>query len=231
MRTRRKEIREDLDRIRTYVAPAAKSDNNRQPNSNRIPALYYPDALEAMLRTTKKQVETVIDNIQLSGSEHHLSLQVYKEIVNQINSKLEIYARHKNPFFLISIDTDAFVGKMKFASEYDNNNNNKQTEKEKELFETAMRMDVIRNNGAEIFVRNSLSKLSYEMLIIAIPTIIFTAIISSVSDVSNTLYLRLLYATGMAAVALPFLVLFVRIMPILQLMTGSSSYMEEQFMK
>jgi hypothetical protein len=228
MRTRRKDMKEDLDKVKTYLAPAAKMDHNRQPDSNHIPALYYPDALEAMLRATKKQVETVISNIQLSGSEHHLSLQVYKEIINQINSKLETYTRHKNPFFLISIDTDAFVGKMKFASEYDNN---KQTEREKELFETAMSLNVIRNNGVEIFIRSSLSKLSYEMLIFAIPTIIFIAIISTVSDSSNTLYLRLLFATGMAAVALPFLLLFVRIMPILQLMTGSSSYMDEQFMK
>ncbi len=157
-----------------------------------------------------------------------MSLQVYKEIVNQINSKLETYMRHKNPFFLISIDTVAFVGEMKFASEYDNN---KQTEREKELFDTAMRLDVIRNIGVEIFIRNSLSKLSYEMLILAIPTIIFTAIISTVSDGSDTLYLRLLFATGMAAVALPFLLLFARTMPILQLMTGSSSYMDEQLMK
>jgi hypothetical protein len=120
-----------------------------------------------------------------------------------------------------------FVGEMKFASQYDN----KQTEREKELFDTAMRLDVIRNIGVEIFIRNSLSKLSYEMLILAIPTIIFTAIISTFSDGSNTLYLRLLFATGMAAVALPFLLLFVRTMPILQLMTGSSSYMDEQLMK
>jgi len=230
MQTRRRDIDEDLDRIRTYVAPALERDHNRQPDSNYNPTLYYSDALEGMLRATKKQVEAVINNIQLSGSEHHWSLQVYKEIVNQINSKLETYTRYKNPFFLISIDTNAFVGKMKFASEYDNNNN-KQTEKEKELFETAKRLDVIRNNGVEIFIRNSLSKLSYEMLILAIPTIMFTAIISTVSDGSNTLYLRLLFATGMAAVALPFLLLFVRTMPILQLITGSSSYMEEQFMK
>jgi hypothetical protein len=227
MRTRRKEINEDLDRVRTMLTPALKMDHNRQPDSNYNPTLYYSDALEAMLRATKKQLETVINNIQLSGSKHHWSLQVYKEIVNQINSKLETYTRHKNPFFLISIDTNAFVAKMKFASEYDN----KQIEREKELFETALRLDVIRNIGVEIFIRSSLSKLSYEMLIFAIPIIIFTAIISTVSDGSNTLYLRLLFATGMAVIALPFLLLFVRTMPILQLMTGSSSYMDEQFMK
>jgi hypothetical protein len=228
MRTRRKHINEDLGKVRTMLEPALKMDHTRQPDSNHNPTLYYSDALEAMLKATKKQVETVIKDIQQSGSEHHLSLQVYKEIVNQINSKLETYMRHKNPFFLISIDTDAFVGEMKFASEYDNN---KQTEREKELFDTVMRLDVIRNIGVEIFIRNSLSKLSYEMLIIAIPTIIFTGIISTFSDGSNTLYLRLWLATGMAAVALPFLLLFVRTMPILQLMTGSSSYMDEQLMK
>lgn len=63
------------------------------------------------------------------------------------------------------------------------------------------------------------------MLAFAIPIIAFASIISAISnyELYNALHLRMLFAASMSTVILPFVLFFIRIMPVLQLIQGSSS--------
>lgn len=221
MPTNMERLNRQLDKIADLLQPVLNRKQMGKSHNDYNPALYYPDAMETMMIITKNQAEAILDNISESD-DNRSRLQVYREIINQIDNRIAAYTKHKSPFFLVSISTTAFVEKMRFASL---NLGNEKSEQEEMLFETAKRLQVIRNIGARIFIRNLLTKLSIDMLIYTIPIVIFAAIISAISNYGSydDVSLRILFAVSMAAVALPFILLFIRAMPVLHLIAGSSS--------
>jgi hypothetical protein len=203
------------------LQPALTRKQTGKSSNSHNPALYYPDAMETMMINIKNQTESILNST--SKSDDNLSrLRVYRDIINQIDNSIAAYTKHKSPFFLVSISTTAFVEKMRFASL---NLGSEKTEQEETLFEATKSLHVIRNIGARIFIRNLLTKLSIDMLIFTIPIVIFAAIISAISNYGSydDLFLRILFAVSMAAVALPFVLLFIRSMPVLLLIADSSS--------
>ncbi len=104
-------------------------------------------------------------------------------------------------------------------------NNSANNEKAKEFYETFQKLQILKSIIYGIYMRNTLANLSYEMLASAIPIITFIGIISSISnyesyDVST---IRVLFASSISAAAIPFLLLFIRIIPLLHLIKEAST--------
>jgi len=218
-------LNSQLDKIANLLQPALGRNSDAAGPSGHDdrggkPALYYTDALEALMNDTREKTDSLAQNGQKTKSNDDNNDQnVYKKFIGHIDCKLEMYRKHKSAFFLVSISTTAFVQHLRFAPHFNKSN---QTE---DLFETAKRLHVMRNIATRIFIRNSLTKLSLEMLAFTIPIIAFAAIISAISNYGsyNTVFLRVLFAASMSTVLLPFILFFIRTMPVLQLIAGSSS--------
>lgn len=218
MPTNMESLNRQLDKIANLIQPLREEGGGvggKQLDNNH-PALYYTHAIKSMLKATKRQAEIAVNTVQ---NEVDYSRQVYLDFANKIQSKLTMHDKYHSPFFLVSISTTNFVEWMKFYSHIHDD------EQKEELFETAKRLHILRNIGVRIFIRNALTKLSYEMLAFTIPIIAFASIISAISnyELYNALHLRMLFAASMSTVILPFVLFFIRIMPVLQLIQGSSS--------
>lgn len=224
-------LNRQLDKISNLLQPVIKQMENDEeqetPTSYKKSAiLYYTDAMKSMLLDSKKRAESIVKNYDnnnnnkksLNQKEKHFR-NVCIDFINEIERRLSLYDKYKSPYYLVSISTTDFVEKMKF------NQGTYTNEQTKELFETSKRLHVVRNISVRIYIRNSLTKLSFEMLISTIPIITFAAVISAISNYGeyNPLYLRLLFAASMSIVIMPFILLFVRTMPVLALIHSSSS--------
>lgn len=224
MPTNMERLNSQLDKIANLLQPAEAEESNStrqyEGGKKHNPALYYTDAMEAMLVATKKQAESLVNHIRNQQPTNDNSRQeIFSDFISQMSRKLQMYAKYKSSFFLVSISTTAFIERMRFSSDFEKS---KQAE---EFFETAKRLHVIRNISVRIFIRNMLTRLSFDMLVFTIPIIVFAAIISAISNYGSydPMFLRLLFAASMSTVALPFILLFIRTMPVLQLIADSSS--------
>ncbi|MDQ3852476.1 MAG: hypothetical protein M3299_06550 [Thermoproteota archaeon] len=224
-------LNRQLDKISELLQPVIRQikENGEGLESNdtydKSATLYYTDAMKSMLIESKRQAESIvrnndgISNGQLNHNDGKSLRSICRDFIKEIDYRLSLYDKHKSPYYLVVVSTTYFVQKMKF------NQGTYTNEETKELFETSKRLHVIRNISARIYIRNSLTKLSFEMLISTIPIITFAAIISAISnyDQYNAVFLRLLFATSMSIVVMPFILLFVRTMPVLTLIHNSSS--------
>jgi hypothetical protein len=226
-------LNRQLDKISDLLQPVIRQARENEKKGleshdtyDKSATLYYTDAMKSMLLESKSRAKSIVrthDSIskeQLNRNDEKKSfMNICKDFINEIDYRLSLYDKYKSPYYLVAIPTTYFVEKMKFdQGTYAN-------EETKELFETSKRLHIIRNISARIYIRNSLTKLSFEMLISTIPIITFAAIISAISnyDQYNTLFLRLLFAASMSVAFMPFILLFVRTMPILALIHSSSS--------
>lgn len=218
-----------LDKISNLLQPVLKQIRRTQglelgASYEKSVTLYYTDAMKSMLLESRRHAESIAKNYDSSNNKslnakerNFRSLCI--EFVDEIDHRLSLYHKYKNPYHLIVISTTRFVEKMKFdEGTYTNKQN-------QELFETSKRLHVVRNISVRIYIRNSLTKLSFEILISTIPIITFAAIVAAISNYGqyDALFLRLLFAASMSAVIMPFVLLFVRTMPVLALIHGSSS--------
>lgn len=226
-------LNKQLDKISDLLQPVIRQARENEKKGlethhtyDKSATLYYTDAMKSMLLESKSRAKSIVrihdsmSNEQSSRNDERKSLMnICKDFINEIDYRLSLYDKYKSPYYLVGISTTYFVEKMKFdEGTYAN-------EQTKELFETSKRLHIIRNISARIYIRNSLTKLSFEMLISTIPIITFAAIISAISsyDQYNALFLRLLFAASMSVVIMPFILLFVRTMPVLALIHSSSS--------
>lgn len=149
------------------------------------------------------------------------SPDIYNDIYTECSSRLSLYKRTQHVFSLITLSTTEFIQKLKFTSnDTEENDHNK-----KALFESLKRLHVLKSIGYSIFVRNTLADLSKELLISAIPVITFIGLIASISNYENypITLLRFLFAISIAITSIPFILLFIRTMPILHLIKTSST--------
>lgn len=220
-----------LDKISKLLQPVIKQreKNEEQQSSSsykKSATLYYTDAMTSMLQECRRYAESIVkknyDNSrkqELSNQQEKNFKEICTDLLNAIEKRLSQYEKYKSPYYLVIIATTGFVERMRFNEVTYSN------EQTKQLFDILKKLHIIRNISVRIFIRNSLTELSIEMLISTIPIITFTAIISSISNYEqyNPLLLRLLFAASSSVVVMPFLQLFVRTMPVLAVIHGSSS--------
>ena len=221
-----------LDKISNLLQPVIKQreKNEEQQSSSssykKSATLYYTDAMTSMLQESRRYAESIVKKNYDDSRKQELSNQQEKnfkdictDFLNAIEKRLSLYEKYKSPYYLVTIATTGFVERMRFNEVTYSN------EQTKQLFDILKKLHIIRNISVRIFIRNSLTELSIEMLISTIPIITFTAIISSISNYEqyDPLLLRLLFAASSSVVVMPFLQLFVRTMPVLAVIHGSSS--------
>ena len=105
------------------------------------------------------------------------------------------------------------------------NSNKEDNAKAGAVYESLKRLHVLKSIGYSIFIRNMLADLSKELLISSIPVITFIGLIASISNFENydILMLRVLFAISITTASIPFILLFIRTMPILYLIKASST--------
>ncbi len=220
-----------LDKISNLLQPVIKqrekSEEQESSSSYKKSAtLYYTDAMTSMLQESRRYAESIVKKNYDNSRKQELSNQQEKnfkdictDFLDSIEKRLSLYEKYKSPYYLVIIATTGFVERMRFNEVTYSN------EQTKQLFDILKKLHIIRNISVRIFIRNSLTELSTEMLISTIPIITFTAIIASISNYEqyNPLLLRLLFAASSSIVVMPFLQLFVRTMPVLAVIHGSSS--------
>jgi hypothetical protein len=222
-----------LDKISNLLQPIMKRMENDEaqgssPSYENSATLYYTDAMKSMLIETKNRAESIVKNYDEKNNNNNYELLNQKEksfrnicvdFIKAIDHKLTLYDKYKSSYYLVSISTTDFVERMKF------NQGTYSNEQAKELFEISKKLHIVRNISVRIHIRNSLTKLSFEMLVSTIPIIAFAAIIAAISNYGeyNALHLRILFAASMSIVVMPFILLFVRTMPVLALIHTSSS--------
>ncbi|MDQ3853773.1 MAG: hypothetical protein M3299_13165 [Thermoproteota archaeon] len=220
-----------LNKISNLLQPVIKQgnkDEEQEPSATasykKSVTLYYTDAMKSMLLESKNYAESIIKNYdnrkkELSNEQGNNFRNICIDFINEVERSLSLYEKYKSPYYLVIISTTDFVERMRF-NQFTYNN-----ERTKELFDISKRLHILRNISVRIYIRNSLTKLSFEMLMSTIPIITFAAIIAAISNYGeyNTLYLRLLFAASSSIVIMPFMQLFVRTMPVLAVIHSSSS--------
>ena len=222
-------LERQLDKISHLLQPVInqmEKDQEQESSSSykKSATLYYTDAMKSMLQESKNYAESVLKNYdstkkEFSNKQVNNFRNICTDFIKEIGRRLSLYEKYKNPYYLVIISTTDFVERMRFNQVTHSN------EQTKALFDISKRLHIIRNISVRIYIRNSLTKLSFEMLMSTIPIITFVAIISAISNYEqyNTLFLRLLFAASSSIVIMPFLQLFVRTMPVLAVTHSSSS--------
>lgn len=146
-------------------------------------------------------------------------VNIYDNIVTECESRLSLYKKTQHIFSLITISTTEFIERLSFST------NTEKEDNAKAVYESLKRLHVLTSIGYSIFIRNTLADLSKELLISSIPVITFIGLIASISNYENydMLIIRLLFAISITIVAIPFILLFIRTMPILYLIKASST--------
>lgn len=143
--------------------------------------------------------------------EINVLLDIFKNIFEECNSCLVSYKKTKHIFPLITISTTGFIQSLKFNTDTENEDGTKA------LYESLKRVHVLKSIGYSIFIRNTLAGLSKELLFYSIPVITFIGLIASISNYENypIFLIRTLFTVSITIVAIPFILLFIRTMPIL----------------
>ena len=145
--------------------------------------------------------------------------KICKDIIEECNYRLNLYQKYKTPYTLIRIDTADYIVELNLiVKEIDNS-------ELMNLYNVLKTLHVVRNIGSNIFLRNSLNNLSIELLAFTIPIIVFIGAIVSISDYNNhnTFFLRILITTSISIAIIPFIILFIKTIPILYLLKDVST--------
>jgi hypothetical protein len=94
----------------------------------------------------------------------------------------------------------------------------------KNFYNLIKNLRVLRNISSKIYLRNLLSNLTYELLVATIPIIAFIGVISSISNYENynIVLLRIFFSISISIAIMPFIILFIRTIPIVNLIKDLS---------
>ena len=108
---------------------------------------------------------------------------------------------------------------VRFTLILDNND-----EERKNFYNLIKNLHILRNISSKMYLRNLLSNLTYELLIASIPIIAFIGVISSISNYENynIVLLRILFSISISIAIMPFIILFIRTIPIVNLIKDLS---------
>ncbi len=178
--------------------------------------LYFTDALKGIVIIVRDRTKFFLDEDELVIEDELKN--VYRNIYQECNTKLELYYKTNSIYVLLKLSTTEYIQKLRFNN-YGNNS------KAKEFYEIYQRLHLLKSFSFRIYIRNMLTDLSHEMLASAIPIITFIGFIASISSYNdyNLFLLRILFATSISIVSIPFLLLFIRVLPILYLIKDAST--------
>lgn len=179
------------------------------------------DAIRGMIIIVRFLSKQSIENKRkIKEEEYHSNLStVYDGIITECNSRLSLYKKTRHIFSLIAISTTEFIQRLNFIINSDKKDN------AKTVYESLKRLHVLKSIGYSLFIRKMLADLSKELLISSIPVITFIGLIASISNYENysILMLRFLFSISITIASIPFILLFIRTMPILYLIKTSST--------
>jgi hypothetical protein len=133
-----------------------------------------------MLLETKRHAESIVKNYDSIDKESlDQKAKSFRNIcidfIDHIKRSLSLYDKYKSPYYLTVISTTNFIQRMKFDQGTHINGQTKE-------FEISKRLHIIRNLSVRIYIRNSLTNLSFEMLVSTIPIITYAALIAAISN-------------------------------------------------
>lgn len=222
-------LNERLDELEDILKPVLNSsrDNIQQAYHKLFEksTLYFTDAMESLIIVAKDHAQNIaINNINDSSMDDRENndegelLSLGNKFV-KAEYRLSQYKKYKTAYNLISISTSYFVEKMRFIS------GTHKDEEAQRFYETIKRLQVLKSICQRIYIRDTLTMISYELLLSTIPIMAFIAAIASISNYEqhNILFIRILFAVSLSASTLPFVLLLVRNLPILHLIKSSST--------
>lgn len=224
-------LNKQLDNLEDILSPVLhrrredKKQDNFQVFKNSI--IYFSDALESMIIVARDHARSIaaINSFKYSNrngdddyNKHEL-LCLTKRFINEAEQKLSLYKKDRTPYNLNSISTPYYIQKLKFNYLRDEN------EEVNQFYEIVKRLQALKGICQRIYIRDALAKISSELLASTIPIIIFIAAIASISNYEQyyTPLIRILFAVSLSTATLPFMLLLVRNIPILQLIRSSST--------
>ncbi|CAN5705584.1 hypothetical protein BH23THE1_BH23THE1_30520 [soil metagenome] len=180
----------------------------------------FTDAFKSMIIIVKDTTNNIFQEKNGDTGKKRDSLQdISEKISTECTKILSAYEKTNHLFAFILMSTTPFIQGLKFNVDVENDTN------AKTLYESLKRLHVLKSIGYSIFVRNTLADLSKELLVSSIPIITFIGLISSISNYEtyDIFLLRVLFAISISIAAIPFMLLFIRTLPILHLIKTSST--------
>ena len=233
-----KNLENQLNKIDTLkesfsLTDSTNNNESNQSNSENINYNYkftelfkaidnYPDVLLKLINNIKSLAIHTENNNRLESKTTTTTEEIKKickDINEECNYRLDLYMKYKSPYNFIRLNSASFVVKLNILTkEVDNSQINN-------LYESIKRLHIFRNICSRIFIRHSLTNLSYELFVSSIPIIAFIGAIASISNynIYNTFLLRILFTISISIAILPFIILFIRIIPILYLVKDIST--------
>jgi hypothetical protein len=118
------------------------------------------------------------------------------------------------------IPTADFVLRTMAAS---NPKMSKEDDEKPKFFQVLLELHALKYILARIYIRHSITGVSNDMLISVVPIMSFIAALSSFNAFSDISMFRVIFSAGLAVVLLPFILLVVRVIPIVHLMRSNSN--------
>ena len=193
-----------------------KSNDNKDSLFDNV-TRYYSDALKNMVIIVNESAQSITNKKKESEMVKHFQ-NICKDISNECDSQLKKFNKTGSPFDLIKIDTTRFVVRLNITLD----NNDKDS---KNFYNLIKNLHVLRNISSKIYLRNLLSNLTYELLTSTIPIIAFIGVISLISNYENynINLLRILFGISISVAIMPFIILFIRTIPIVNMIKDLSS--------
>lgn len=197
-----------------------KKDDKDRNNAFEDASLYYSSAMKSITILVKDKAKSYLNRDESSkeGEKEDEFKCICANVFEECASKLSSYNKTKSVYNLLTISTTKYIQKMRFNGYADNENT-------KEFYQTFQKLHLLKSICYKIYIRNMLTDLSYELLASAIPIITFIGLVSSISNYGdyNTFMIRVLFATSISVAAIPFLLLFIRVIPVLHLIKEAST--------
>ena len=204
---------DDLDYITQFKNHSTDEIKEFGVKKVSIDSKYFTNALENMIKLSKNITEHVLSNTQsdkLKFDEENIN--ILKKLVSDSKYVLKNYKKNNNSYFLLLIPTTLYIHELKFNMKFD------------VLFNLIQRLHILKNISSEIYIRNTLTNLSLDLLFSVIPILVFTTFMTSISNNGQfEIIFRILYSLNLAAVVIPFIILFLRLLPLLSLIRGLST--------
>lgn len=189
-----------------------------EPEERRNATKYYQDSIKSMIKISKYFAESLVikntsDNLILDLK----TMKLLKNFIDQANSLLLANKKFKSSYALLLIPTTYYIQELNF--------NVKSNERINEFFNIIKSLHLIRNISSEIYIRNTLTNLSTDLLISIIPILVLTTAISSISNYEqyDSLLLRIFFSINLSVVIIPFIILFLRLLPLLHIVRELST--------
>ena len=214
-----------LNRIETMIEPVLSQNkeneewgkifNNKKSLFNDV-TRYYADALKNMLIIVNESANRIIYKEKEKDMVKHFQ-NICEDVSSECENRLKKFRKNSSPFHLIKIDTTRFLVRLTLT--LDNNDDDSNN-----FYNLIKNLHILRNISSKIYLRNLLSNLTYELLISTIPIIAFIGVISSISNYQNydIFLLRVLFGISISIAIMPFIILFIRTIPIVNLIKDLS---------